>query len=205
MNAFGTLIAVLPENLRNVARYLIAGRLIVTMMTDNTNFPTPTPSLEEVKAALDAVEACEELARKGGKGMVQERDVTLRRAHNKMTVLKAYVQGIANEDPDKAEAIILSAGMNVGKPRTRTKLPTSARRGDAPGRVVLDAKALPKPVQYRWQISTDQQTWTDVTESFKTKTTVEGLVPAMAYSFRLRTVTKNGPSDWSPPVTVIAQ
>jgi hypothetical protein len=59
-------------------------------------------------------------------------------------------------------------------------------------------------VQYRWQMSTDQQTWTDLPESFKTKTTVEGLAPATTYAFRLRTVTKSGPSDWSPPVTIIA-
>ena len=95
--------------------------------------------------------------------------------------------------------------MNVAKPRTRTKLPTSAKHGGAPGRVVLDTRALPKPVQYRWQMSTDQKTWTDLPETFTTKTTVEGLVPATVYSFRLRTVTRNGSSEWSSPVTVVTQ
>jgi hypothetical protein len=94
--------------------------------------------------------------------------------------------------------------MNVAKQRTWTKPPIVAKHGDAPGKVVLDAKALPKPVQYRWQMSTDQQTWTDLGETFKTKTIVEGLVPATFYSFRLRTVTNSGPSDWSAPVTIIA-
>jgi hypothetical protein len=136
--------------------------------------------------------------------MVQERDVVLRRAHGKMTVLRAYAQSVANAEPDRAEAIIHSAGMNVGKPRTRTKLPISAKYGNVLGRVVLDTKALPKPVQYRWQMSTDQTTWTDLRESFTTKTTVEDLVPATVYSFRLRTVTRNGPSEWSPPVTILA-
>ena len=93
--------------------------------------------------------------------------------------------------------------MNVGEPRARTKLPVSAKYGNAPGRVVLDAKALPKPVQYRWQMSTDQETWTDLFESFTTKKTVEDLVPATVYSFRLQTVTKNGLSEWSPPVTIM--
>ncbi|HZF55621.1 MAG TPA: fibronectin type III domain-containing protein [Polyangiaceae bacterium] len=71
--------------------------------------------------------------------------------------------------------------------------------------MVLDAKALPQPVQYRWQMSTDQQTWTDLPETFRTKSVVKGLVPATIYSFRLRTVTNNGPSEWSPPVSIIAQ
>jgi hypothetical protein len=204
MNAIGTIIAVLPESPHNVPRYLTSCHLILTMMTGNTNFPEPTPPLEEMSGELDNLAMCEELARKGGKGMVQQRNVALRKTHNKMTMLKAYVQTTANEDPEKAEAIIHSAGMNVAKPRTRTKLPVQARLGDGHGRVVLDAKALPKPVQYRWQMSTDQATWTDVAESFAAKTTVEGLVPSTVYSFRLRTVTKSGPSEWSQPVTITA-
>jgi hypothetical protein len=203
MNAIVTFIAVLPESTHNVPRYLMACRLILTMMTGNPSFPAPTPPLSEVSADLEALAASEELARRGGKGMVKQRDVALRKAHSKMTMLKAYVQCVANAEPEKAEAIVLSAGMNVGKPRTWTKPPIKAKHGDAPGRVVLDAKALPKPVYYRWQMSTDQATWTDLRESFKTKMTVEGLMPATVYSFRLRAVTRNGPSEWSPPVTIV--
>jgi hypothetical protein len=205
MNPMMNTIAVLPESPQNVAQYLTACRLIVTMMTDNPSFPAPTPPLSEVSADLDDLAAKEELARRRGKGMVQQRDVALRRAHGNVTLLKAYVQTTANANPDRAEAIVLSAGMSVGKPRTRTKLPVQAKHGDAPGRVVLDARALPKPVQYRWQMSTDQTTWTDVSESFRAKTTVEGLLHATVYSFRLRTVTRNGPSEWSPPVSIVAQ
>jgi hypothetical protein len=204
MNAIATFIAVLPETTQKVSRYLAACRLVVTMMTDNESFPAPTPPLSEVSADLDDLEAREELAMKGGKGMTKERDVVLRKAHGKMTVLRAYVQNAANAEPEKAEAIIHSAGMKVGKPRTRTKLPMQAKYGNAVGRVVLDTRAVPKPVQYRWQMSTDQTTWTDLPETFKTRTTVEDLVPATVYSFRLRTVTRNGPSDWSPPVTIVA-
>jgi len=121
-----------------------------------------------------------------------------------MTLLRAYVQSVANAEPEQAEAIVLSAGMATKKPSTRTKLPVEVKHGGAPGRVVLDAKALPKPVYYRWQMSTDQATWTDLPETFKTKSVVEGLVPATTYSFRLKTVTRNGPSEWSPPVSIVA-
>jgi hypothetical protein len=204
MNAIPTIVAVLPESPHTVSRYLTSCHLIVSMMTDNPSFPDPTPPLQEVSGELDNLAMREELAQKGGKGMVSERNVALRKAHNKMTVLKAYVQSVANEDPEKAEATIHSAGMDVAKPRTRIKLPIQARLGDGHGKVVLDAKALPKPVQYRWQMSTDQETWSDVAETFATKTTVEGLVPSTVYSFRLRTVTKSGPSEWSQPVTIRA-
>jgi hypothetical protein len=204
MKSIGTVIAVLPELPHNVSRYLTGCRVIVTRMTGNPHFPAPTPPLSEVSANLDALEAKEELARTGGKGMAQERDVALRKAHGTMTMLKAFVQRVANAEPEQAEAIVHSAGMNVGKPRSRTKLPVNVKHGDAPGRVVLDAKALPQPVQYRWQMSTDQATWTDLPESFITKSTVEGLTPATLYSFRLKTVTRKGPSEWSQPVTILA-
>jgi hypothetical protein len=203
MNAITSVIAVLPESPENVTRYLLACRLIVTMMTGNPSFPAPTPPLADVSADLDALEASEELARRGGKGVTKQRDVALRKTHNKMNMLKAYVQSVANAEAE-AEAIVLSAGMDAKKPRARTKLPVEVKHGDAPGRVVLDAKALPQPVQYRWQMSTDQATWTDLPETFKTKSVVEGLLPARVYSFRLKTVTRNGPSEWSPPVTILA-
>ena len=204
MKDIAIFIAVLPESTRTVPKYLMAGRFIVTMMTDNPNFPAPTPPLEEVSAILNVLETKEELALKGGKGMVEERDVVLRKAHNKLNMLKAHVQCVANEEPERAEAIIESAGMNVGKQRERVKQPLNAKHGEAVGRVVLDAKALPRPVQYRWQMSTDQMKWTDLPETFNTKTTVDGLSPATIYSFRLQTVTRNGPSEWSSPVTIIA-
>jgi hypothetical protein len=204
MNAITSVIAVLPESPENVSDYLIGCRLVVSMMTGNPCFPTPTPTLAEVSTSLDSLEAREELARRGGKGMTQLRDVALRQAHTCMTLLRAYVQSVANAEPEQAEAIVHSAGMNVAKPRTRTKLPVEVRHGGAVGRVVLDAKALPKPVQYRWQMSTDQHTWTDLPETFKTKSVVEGLTPATFYSFRLKTVTRNGPSEWSQPVTILA-
>jgi hypothetical protein len=202
MNAITSVIAVLPVGPENVSRYLMGCRVIVTMMTGNDNFPKSAPLVEEVSAALDTLEAREELALKGGKGMVKERDVALRQAHTKVTLLRAYVQSVANEAGEKAEAVVQSAGMNVKKPSARTKPSVGAKHGNAPGKVVLDAKALPKPVQYRWQMSIDEDTWTDLPETFVTKTVVEGLARATVYSFRLRTVTKNGPSDWSPPVTI---
>ncbi len=204
MNALISVTAVLPESPHNVPRYLMGCRSVVTMMTGNQNFPAPMPPLSDVSTYLDTLEAREELVRKGGKGMVPLRNVALRKAHTSMTLIRAYVQSVANREPEQAEAIVLGAGMNVGKPRTRTKLPVEVRHGNAVGEVVLDARALPPPVQYRWQMSTDQATWTDLPETFRTKSVVEGLVPATIYSFRLRTVTNNGPSEWSPPVSIVA-
>lgn len=71
MNSIAIFVAVLPESTKNVPRYLTACRLIVTMMTGNTNFPALAPLLSEVSADLDTLAASEELARKGPEGICQ--------------------------------------------------------------------------------------------------------------------------------------
>ena len=53
-------------------------------------------------------------------------------------------------------------------------------------------------------MSADKTTWTDLPNTFTTKAGASGLTPATIYSFRMRTLTKNGPSEWSPPVSIIA-
>lgn len=204
MNTTNSIIAVLPETTTNVPQYLGSSRLIVTMMTGNANFPAPTPPLSEVSTQLDTLEACEELARKGGKGTTEARNVALRKSHSEMRLLRAYVQNTADKSPAQAAAIIESAGMKVGKPRTVTKLPLAAKQGNASGAVTLEAKAVQRPVQYHWQMSADTTTWTDLPHTFTSKTEASGLTPATIYSFRMRTVTRSGASEWSPPVSIIA-
>ena len=61
-----------------------------TFPLDPQGSPKPTPHLP---------------ARKGGKGMTKLRDIALRKAHNQMTMLKAYAQSVANAEPEQVEAI----------------------------------------------------------------------------------------------------
>jgi hypothetical protein len=203
MNGTPRLIALLPESTQ-VTLYLTECRLVVTMMTGNANFATPTPSLAKLTTHLDTLEAAEVLASKGGKGAVQQRDVELAVVQNDMRLLTAFVQSIADANVAAAEAIITSAGLKAGKKPSRKKPAVSVRQGKSLGSVVLDAKALPPPVQYRWQMSVDQKVWTDVPESFKASVTVAGLTAATIYYFRLRTMTNDGLSDWSVVVSIIA-
>ena len=184
--------------------YINNCRLVVTMMTGNPYFPTPTPPLALVTTHIDTLDAHELLARKGGVGLFEQRDASLGVLQIDMRLVKAHVQSVADAHPHaEAESIIKSAGMGVGKKPTRTKATIAAKHGEIPGRVVLRAKALPGPVQYRWQMSTDQQTWTDLEETFKAETTVDGLMPATVHYFRLWTVTRHGLSGWSQVVSIV--
>lgn len=203
MNTNGYTVALLP-NSKQIATLILDYRLVVTMVEGNAAFPNPTPPLAQLSAHLDALAACEELARKGGKGMAQQRDSALRVVRSDMRLLQAYVQSIADSSAADAEAIITSAGMRTVKKVGRSKPPLYAKRGKASGRVIVEAKALPSPVQYCWQMSEDQNTWTDLAPTFHSSTSVEGLTPVKVYSFRFRANTKHGLSEWSSPVSVIA-
>jgi len=203
MNSIPRVIAVLQESAQ-VLHYLEQCRLIVTMMTGNPNLPNPPLSLPQVSAHLDTLDASQKLVGKGGKDAVAQRDVALTAVRIDMRLLKAYVQGEADKNLNEAASIIKSAGFDIGKARARNKPPVGAKHGQLPGRVVLECKAVPQPAQYRWQMSTDQKTWTDLPETFKAKTIVDGLTPATVYYFRLRTFTHGGLSDGSTVVSLIA-
>jgi hypothetical protein len=152
MNTLPRSIAVFSHN-KQVPLYMTNCRLVVTMMTGNKNLLTPAPPLAQLTAHLDLLVAAEELAYKGGMGAVEQRDVALEAVRNDMRLLKAYVQSEADANATAAESLIKSAGMDVKKKRTRTKPSVEARWGKAPGTVVIEAKALPPPVQYsrfRW-------------------------------------------------------
>jgi hypothetical protein len=205
MNAAPRFIAVFPEA-SQIPQFSASCRLVVTMMTGNPNFASPMPALTQFTAHLDALDADEQLARKGGKGAVQQRNVSLGLVRNDMRLIKAYVQSVADTHPlTEAESIIHSAGMEARLRTGRIKPPVGARDGKVPGQVVLDAKALKAPVAYRWQMSTDQASWTDLPETFRAATMVAGLTPATTYYFRLRTMTREGLSEWSPVVSIIAR
>jgi hypothetical protein len=195
-------IALFPEQKR-VELYMTSCRVAIGMMTNNARLTDPPVPLTEVTEHLDQLEKDQELARRRAAGAAQQRDVSLAVVRNDMRLLKAFVQSVADSHMDESEAIITSAGMRVAKRRQRGKPPVAAKRGKAPGDVVLQAKALPRPVQYRWQMSSDQEVWTDLPETFLPSTTVSGLTAVTVYYFRLRTVTHDGLSDWSTVVSVI--
>ena len=80
-----------------------------------------------------------------------------------------------------------------------------AQYGKVPGRIVLACQAT-RGAAYHWQMSmgTDPKAWSDLPETVRATLTVDGLTPATTCAFRLRTLTKDGLSDWSGVVTTIA-
>ena len=183
-------------------QYITAAKAIVVAMTNNPNFPTPSPSLQAVEAAIDAVDKAETAAKTRGVGLAAARDAAKRKLAQLLDHLRDYVQGICDASPTDGVAIAQSAGMKAKKrPGPRLAPHLSVDDGEVSGSVALTAKALGGPATYYWSYSLDGKTWIAVPDTMIAKATIAGLTAGQIYSFRFRALTRKGPVDFSQVVT----
>jgi hypothetical protein len=179
-------------------------RTMVTCLTANVYVPNPNPPVAEVTIHIDDLEKKEELAHNGPKGSAAVRNDALLVVRGDIRLLTGCVQIAADADISHAQTIIESAGMYVTTRSRLGKPDLAARYGGAPGVAFLDAKALKVQGSYEWQMSTGQE-WTNLPPSVTATVQVTGLTPVTIYSFRFRTLTVKGFSEWSMVVTYLAR
>jgi hypothetical protein len=189
---------------RSVPLYVKECRAIVACMLGNPAFPAPTPDLSLLADHLDALDAAEQATHGGPKGAAAARDDKLLVVRADMRLLKGFVQRMADAAPASSKTIIESAGMRAVRKNARTKADLAAKHGPVPGTVSLRAKAARGRASYQWQVSTDQEAWTDLPATVVASTLVTGLAPATVYWFRVRVLTVGGISDWRTAVRIIA-
>lgn len=201
-------------NLRNlpVQEKIAKARTIITSITGNANFPTPTPTLLVVTGATDALET--------SAATVQTTKAKLKTDFSDqaekedfldkiMTQLAAYIESVAGDDETK----IHSAGMDTKAAKGPTaSLPTLPQAltptiGDHDGEVDLSWDTVPKAKSYIIEMSVDpptQTTWQHAGVSTKSRFTVTGLTSGTRYWFRVAAVGAAGQSGWSDPAMKIA-
>jgi hypothetical protein len=117
--------------------------------------------------------------------------------------LRSYVQSIADANPESAVAIIESAGMSVKGKGGRHAQVFGAQLGDRLGEVILSAPKAGDRAAYEWAYSIDgMKTWIPLLGTMQTKTTVTGLPSGVTVYFQHRTITPEGVSDWSEPISI---
>jgi len=185
---------------------LIFARAVVNAMNGNAWFPAPVPSLARVQAAIDRLAVAETAALSMTVGLKKARNEAQTVLVGRLTRLKAYVQGVADDNPDFAAAIVESAGLSVAARGNRPKPVLGVLRGRVSGSVRLVVKAVAKVASYQWQLSKDAgKTWLDLPKTLQAKTTVTQLTPGMTYGFRFRALTRRGVGDWCEPVSYMVQ
>jgi hypothetical protein len=193
----------LPKPAKKVS--LIARSIVSAMTTNQSSFPSPSPSLATLAADIAALETADAFALSRTKGAREERDVKLAIVHSELLRLKAYVQEVADQSGSYAEALIEIAAMSVKKPSLRRKVPFKVVDGSVSGSVRLLVKSAGDRAAYEWQSSPDGTTWNRVRITLQASTLVSGLTPAMTYSFRVRARTKEGLGDWSDVLSILVR
>jgi hypothetical protein len=174
---------------------------VVTRMTGNAYFPSPSPALAKVSAAIADLQNAETATLARTKGAAATRNAKRAVLVGLLQQLRSYVQGIVDGNEENAPAIIQSSGMAVKKAATRKPRVFAALAGASPGTVKLVAPSAGSRASYAWQYSTDGKTWIDLAMTLQARATLTGQTPGTVLQLRYRWVTKTGEAAWSTPVT----
>jgi hypothetical protein len=93
--------------------------------------------------------------------------------------------------------------MSVKNTRRPSKPTFEAKQLPVSGAVHLFARAANGRASYDWQYSKGEDLWLFGPRTVRADVTLDGLVRGAVYFFRVRIVTKEGVSDWSPVVSLL--
>ncbi|MBV9658516.1 MAG: fibronectin type III domain-containing protein [Verrucomicrobia bacterium] len=183
------------------AQLLIDAQGIISAMTNNPNYPTPSPKLADVQAARDAFDTAMAAAADGGVALTAAKNdardtlVTLLRA------LASYVQVACEGDLTK----LLTSNFPVQKPQRSPVGPVAApssllvSQGAVSG--TLNAKFPPVfgASIYNWRLcsAATPTVWIFQGQTTAASTSIDSLTPGTTYTVQANAVGAAGPSDWS--------
>jgi hypothetical protein len=190
---------------QSVPKFLVEARSVVDAMTGNKWFPTPNPPLATISSKIDALVDAQSFAATRAASAVAKRDALHATLLDALHLLRAYVQTIADANPEDAPGLVQSAGMHSKSPTSYRKPPFEVKLGAVHGMVELIVRAAAKRAVYFWQYSLDKETWVDLPETMTSKTTATGLKSATVHYFRYSVRTPKGRTEWSDPVEFLVK
>ena len=190
-----------------IADVILYGNNIAQKMTSNPSFPTPTPTVAAIIAAVNDLHSAETTALSRAKGAATVRNDKRTVLVSLLQQLRGYVQGVADATPENGAAIIQSAGLGVRKIPSRGKREFEAQEGPLTGSAIVTAVSAGPRSSYEWQFSVDGgKTWVLAPATIQGKTTISGLPSGTTVQFRYLAVTpKGGQGDWSPATSLLVK
>jgi hypothetical protein len=199
-------------NLRNltITEKVAKGRQIITAMSNNASFPSPSPALTQIATKLDDLDKAFALVQ-SAKSEVSTRVVVQENAETEvdqmLTQLAGYVESVAGRD----NTLITSAGMETKTNRSTSTTPSepqglSAAAGSHEGVVRLSWKAVPNAKSYTIEASNDPATpasWTHVAIATSATKAINNLKTGTRYWFRVAAIGAGGQSGWSEHATKV--
>jgi hypothetical protein len=186
-----------------VAQIITFAQAVVTAMTGNPKFPSPSPALSLVTAAIAALAAAESVALTRAKGAATTRNDKQAALVALLQQLRTYVQTVADADADNSANIIQSAGFAVKKIAVHKPRTFEVVQGAVSGSAKIVCPTAGHRASYDWEYSTDGgKTWIALPSTLQAKTSITGVAQGSTVMVRFRAVTKAGVADWSQPASL---
>jgi hypothetical protein len=187
---------------RRVTDILVYAKVVVARMTEDPLFNPPPSLLSTLEADIAAFEAAVISVASRRKGAAALRKDCQSKVLRDLQQMQTYVQSIAQPlSPNEAAAVVERAGMNVKDARGPSKPLLRVKPGPLPSAAHVYARAVKTRASYEFQYAPEGGAWVSVPPTVRADAPLEGLVPGLTYSVRVRTATKAGLSDFSEPVT----
>ncbi len=188
---------------RSVAAVVAFADSVVNAMKNSRDFPDPTPSLDVVRKAIDELRRAQVQALLLTRGTVEARDEKLATVGGLLALVRAHVQAVADRDPERARAVIRSAGLGVRKEPERAPARFHAKLGGEPGTVKIVAPAAARRAAYQWEYSLDRgRTWRTMPPTLQARTWLSGVPGQTIVELRYCATTKAGEGGWSGVITI---
>jgi len=186
-----------------VAQIITFAQQVLTAMTNNPKFPSPSPALSLFAAAITALGLAEAAALTRAKGAATTRNDKKAALVALLQQLRTYVQTVADADAENSAAIIQSAGFVVKKTAVHKPRTFSVVQGIVSGTAKVVCPTAGHRASYDWEFSTDGgKTWVPLPSTLQAKTSITGLAQGSTVQVRFRAVTKAGVADWSQPMSL---
>lgn len=192
------------------ASLLVRTRNLVSKLTGNVHFPTPTPVLAEVTSAADTLETTIN-AHEANPGPLEvlDRNLAVEKVRGLYNDLGAYVQAASNGDLD----IIKTSGLAVRKASSPLGLLPAPKQMMAlpslyPGRIDISWGGVRGRSIYEPEICEGdpnvESNWRVLFLTTKNRHSVQGLKSDTVYHFRVKALGTAGASPLSEPAVAKA-
>ncbi len=181
-------------------------RKVIVMMTNNTQYPSPSPDLATITTSVNGFETAVHDALDGGKIAIATRNAARVELLALMRQLAAYVQGNCNAD--------LLALLTSGFAAVRAPSPVGVLPAPQNPRLALNGKSgelmfrfdrVNNAVNYSVQTAANVSgPWEDEDLSTSTRVVIGGLTPGEVIWARACANGSAGASEWSTPTTAMA-
>ncbi len=192
---------------RSIDNKVELARSIVLAITGNVNFTSPIPTLTQITAAANDLEAANTVAKDGGKSKIAFMHVKEKLLNDLLTQLGHYVEATANGNA----SIILSAGIDVKDNNNNATVPNAPNNFTATvstneGQATFKWKGYKGTKVYVLEQNNDStlatNNWQQVDIVTKTNYSLSGLASGQKYAFRIYAVGSAGKSAYSQVVVV---